>query len=423
MTSALLQYPYVFISYSRFEEAFAKRLEQDLRAHGLRIWRDETDINPGSSDWEAAMRNAISHAYAVVLIASPRVITSLYIKGELNLAKRYHPKRIYPVWIDGTDWSDCVPIDFINTQYIDMRQEKYETGLNTLVRVLKTAEASSGQDTAIDQQDIVKRQDVPYFPPSGLTPGLVNTRTHSFTSSTLIVLICVIITAGLIGGAYYLHSFSSPSGISSRTPTATPSLVPSLTPTSTPSPQAIYTQITSGNPTFTDSLQAQDQYNWSEDTECSFSNGAYTINVPSSFFAWCIEQQKQWSNFLYQAQITIVTGSYGGIIFRENYASGVFYHFYIGQDGSYKLYLDQGNKGHQGELLRSGRSSTINMGLNQANLLAVLARGSNLYLYINQKFITSVSDGASLSGLIGVIALPNGNPTEVLASNLQIWDI
>jgi hypothetical protein len=83
-----------------------------------------------------------------VLIASPSVIKSLYIQGELNLAKRYHPNRIYPVWIDGTDWSDCVPIDFINSEYIDMRKEKYGTGLNTLINALKRAEASSGQYTA-----------------------------------------------------------------------------------------------------------------------------------------------------------------------------------------------------------------------------------------------------------------------------------
>ncbi len=174
MTSTLLPYPYVFISYSRMEEVFAKHLEQDLRAHGIWVWRDETSINPGSSDWETAIREAISHAYAVVLIASPSVIKSLYIKGELNLAKRYHPKRIYPIWIDGTDWSDCVPIDFINTQYIDMRREKYSAGLNTLINALKRAEASSGQNAVMDQQDAVivqQRASQPVTPINTTSPA------------------------------------------------------------------------------------------------------------------------------------------------------------------------------------------------------------------------------------------------------------
>jgi hypothetical protein len=129
MSTAIPQGPYVFLSYPRSEEVVAKRLEQDLRVYGFQVWRDESSIDPGSPDWEEAIREAISHAYAVVLIASPSVIQSRYIKGELSLAERYQPNRIYPVWVDGSDWSDCVPIDFINTEYIDMRGEQYEEGL------------------------------------------------------------------------------------------------------------------------------------------------------------------------------------------------------------------------------------------------------------------------------------------------------
>ena len=107
--------------------------------YGLQVWRDESSIIPGSPDWEISIRDAISHAYAVVVIASPNVIKSLYVKGELDLAKRYHPNNIYPVWVKGTEWSDCVPIDFINAEYIDIRGGKYAAGLDELVRMLKKA--------------------------------------------------------------------------------------------------------------------------------------------------------------------------------------------------------------------------------------------------------------------------------------------
>jgi hypothetical protein len=201
MTSMLLPYSYVFISYSRVEEVFAKQLEQDLRAHGIWVWRDETNINPGSSDWEAAIRDAISHAYAVVLIASPSVIKSLYIKGELNLAKRYHPKRIYPIWIEGTDWSDCVPIDFINTQYIDMRREKYRTGLNTLINALKRAESSSVQNAAIDQQDNVNRQQNAYLP---VSPIHTTSSARKFSRVLLLNgIIVAVVLISIIGALIY----------------------------------------------------------------------------------------------------------------------------------------------------------------------------------------------------------------------------
>jgi hypothetical protein len=232
------------------------------------------------------------------------------------------------------------------------------------------------------------------------------------------------------------QSAISPIGTSQITPThttipqstvnstATQMPSPAIKPTQTsPSPQDRYNQIINSNPTFSDSLRSQDKYNWSEDTDCSFSGGAYHVNVSNTYFAWCIEQSIDFSNFLYQVQLTIAKGDYGGIIFREDYTNAIFYHFYIGQDGSYNLFLYQGIKGQQGVLLQTGHSSAINTGLNQTNLIAVLASGNNLYLYINKHFVTNISNSTSRSGLIGVIALPNNNSTEVVASNVQVWKL
>jgi hypothetical protein len=211
---------------------------------------------------------------------------------------------------------------------------------------------------------------------------------------------------------------------STATPTATQIPSPTFKPTQTsstspPNPA----QITNNNPTFSDSLQSQDKNNWSIDTECSFSGGAYHISVPNWFFAWCIEQRIDFSNFLYQVQITIAKGDNGGIVFREDYANSIFYYFYIGQDGSYNLFLYKGIKGQHGVLLQTGHSSAINTGLNRTNLIAVLASSNNMYLYINNHFVTNISDSTSRSGLIGVIALPNNNPTEVVANNIQVWNL
>ena len=264
MTSAQLQHPYVFISYPRFEEVFAKRLEQDLQAHGIWVWRDETNINPGSSDWEAAIRDAISHAYAVVLIASPSVITSLYIKGELNLARRYHPRRIYPVWIDGTDWSDCVPIDFINTQYIDMRKEKYGTGLYTLINALKRAEASLGQNTAREQQDIVVPQRKAYPP---VSPIHTTSPAHKFSRVLLLNgVIVAIVLFGIIGAVIY-KSYAQQSTSGQPPPLATALVTPtqpvqSATALGTPPPlNQSYTGTTRGfdNGSIMFSLISEDQ--------------------------------------------------------------------------------------------------------------------------------------------------------------------
>src|SRR5260370_32564526 len=188
----------VLVSIPRYEEVFVKRLLEDLRAHGFQAWLDKTNIDPGAPDREAAIRDAVRNAYAIVLIASPRVTKSLYIKGELNLAKRYHPNHVYPIWMDGTEWSDCVPLDFIDTQYIDVRGESYAPGLDTLVQVLRKAREHSSLNTDTPQAPIPASSPTPflYTPTTTYTArpcgqlSLPNTgvdsktRPHSYTPSS-----------------------------------------------------------------------------------------------------------------------------------------------------------------------------------------------------------------------------------------------
>jgi hypothetical protein len=73
-------------------------------------------------------------------------------------------------------------------------------------------------------------------------------------------------------------------------------------------------------------------------------------------------------------------------------------------------------------VLHKDTSAFIRTGLNQANLLAVVARGSNIYLYINQQYITSASDSTYHAGQIGVFG---GNytqaPADVVFSHIQVW--
>jgi eukaryotic-like serine/threonine-protein kinase len=75
-------------------------------------------------------------------------------------------------------------------------------------------------------------------------------------------------------------------------------------------------------------------------------------------------------------------------------------------------------------LLRKATSAFIKSGLNQVNTLAVIARGSSIYLYINQQYITGVSDSTYQAGEIGVFG---GNftdaPADVVFSHVQVWNV
>ncbi len=92
-------------------------------------------------------------------------------------------------------------------------------------------------------------------------------------------------------------------------------------------------------------------------------------------------------------------------------------------DGAYDLFLYVDNNGSHARSLIAGNSSAMHTGLNQANKLAVIARNANLYFYVNQQYIASVSDSSYGSGQIGLFADNHTNPTEVAFSNLQVWTL
>ncbi len=78
-------------------------------------------------------------------------------------------------------------------------------------------------------------------------------------------------------------------------------------------------------------------------------------------------------------------------------------------------------KGSLGQELQGGTSSTINTGLNQSNVIAVVATNNNFDFYVNKQFIINVKNTTYNSGSIGVIAVPRNSLTEVAFSNAKVW--
>jgi hypothetical protein len=126
---------YIFISYSHDDLEFVRHLIADLQAAGVNIYIDQTGLRPGTPDWDQALRDAIHDAEAVLLIASPSSRRSRFVRDELAIAK-VGKKTIYPVWADGEEWSDCIPMGFGSTQYIDARGDVYADGIKQIIDVL-----------------------------------------------------------------------------------------------------------------------------------------------------------------------------------------------------------------------------------------------------------------------------------------------
>ncbi len=279
----------------------------------------------------------------------------------------------------------------------------------------------------------------PYAAPATAPPPppVRRRRPSAALMALLIVLVLLIITAG---GVLYFRAVSPAGQIQSHaSPTAPAQYVtappsPAVQATTTPSaqtPQSLYEQVTQGPAVLDDPLLRNDTNNWTESTSadgqssCVFSGGAYHARVQSqNAYALCMAQATNFSDLAYQVQMSIVKGEFGGMVFRADGSQSKYYSFFIDRSGNYTLITSVDNTGTRDYVLRKGTSAFIRTDLNQLNTLAVIARGSNIYFYINQQYITSASDGSYRAGQIGVFGGDNTQaPADVVFSRVQVWNL
>jgi hypothetical protein len=163
--------------------------------------------------------------------------------------------------------------------------------------------------------------------------------------------------------------------------------------------------------------------NWDTTANCAFTGGAYHVSAPDvRVFVSCAAKSTNFSNFAYEVQMQIIKGDVGGIIFRADTTHNTFYRLHVTDTGNYELLLCSGNTCHA--IIATASSPAIHKGLNQANLVAVVAIGNSITLYVNKQQIASVTDGTYSHGAVGVTAsafIANGHPTEVVYSNVKVW--
>src|SRR5258708_34227767 len=94
------------------------------------------------------------------------------------------------------------------------------------------------------------------------------------------------------------------------------------------SPQEMYNQITSRKPDFSDPLTNPDSNFWVNFKEpvltCTFQGSAYHV-ITSLGFPLCLAQNTDFSNFAYQAHMTLLHGDGGALLFRVDDLHYTFY--------------------------------------------------------------------------------------------------
>jgi hypothetical protein len=85
----------IFISYSRKDKAFVRRLADALEAQGRETWVDWDDIRP-AEDFTDAIYSGIEQARIFVFISSPDYVASVSCGRELGHALKNN-KRLIPI--------------------------------------------------------------------------------------------------------------------------------------------------------------------------------------------------------------------------------------------------------------------------------------------------------------------------------------
>jgi hypothetical protein len=200
----------------------------------------------------------------------------------------------------------------------------------------------------------------------------------------------------------------------------------SNTHTTSPSPQLSNPYTHGGNLVLNDPLNDNNKgYNWLTGTNergatCEFGEGAYHTTQPAhGFFHACDARNTDFSNFIFEVDMTLVAGDYAGVLFRKA-SNDKYYIFHLATDGAYDLRL-YSQSGSEGQSLVKG-STSIN--LYQENLIAVVANQNTITMYVNHQLIRSVNDNALIHGRIAVLV---GNNTVELAEarfrNAKVWAI
>lgn len=126
----------VFISYSRKDREFVKRLEEELQRRGRETWVDWQGIRP-AEEFLQAIFPAIEGTDTFIFVLSPDSVTSETCGRELAHAVS-HNKRMIPIMARDVD-AKAVPEPLAKLNWVFAREtDSFDEATNTLISALDT---------------------------------------------------------------------------------------------------------------------------------------------------------------------------------------------------------------------------------------------------------------------------------------------
>ena len=128
----------IFISYSRKDKLFVRKLNDAIKSAGIDAWVDWEGI-PLSSDWMKEITSAIEGSDAFVFAISPDSLTSKYCIEELELGIKYN-KKILPVLYREPEKRHKMHPKLASTNWVYLRSKKddFKGTIPKLIEAIKT---------------------------------------------------------------------------------------------------------------------------------------------------------------------------------------------------------------------------------------------------------------------------------------------
>ncbi|HNN12340.1 MAG TPA: toll/interleukin-1 receptor domain-containing protein, partial [Anaerolineales bacterium] len=120
----------IFISYSRKDIDFVRKLAADLEKAAYDVWWDITDLQ-GGDDWVKTLPAAIAESPLFIIVLTPNSIKSEWVQKEYTQALNLH-KKIVPIMTDLCE----VPFALNTINFIDFMNNDYVTGFGKLLKAI-----------------------------------------------------------------------------------------------------------------------------------------------------------------------------------------------------------------------------------------------------------------------------------------------
>jgi hypothetical protein len=141
----------VFLSYSRKDGDFARKLNIALQNQGKTTWFDQESIAE-ASDFKAEIFKGIATSDNFLFVISPDSVSSVYCEEEVHFAASMG-KRIITVLSRYTD-PEILPEDLRAIQWIDFQKQGFERGFSQLLRAIEIDREYVAAHTKLSQRTL-----------------------------------------------------------------------------------------------------------------------------------------------------------------------------------------------------------------------------------------------------------------------------